>query len=170
MNPKSPVIPNHERPEVKVAEHQEEYRTLPVLYLQNNMIALSRWELTDEELEQINENKFLYLYMTTFGKPLTPILLSTELVDLPRLQQHQALMLNPLFHEIIKDFQNLIAVAIGQKRKVHLSTIDFKWEADKCEVFVHGEKEAEFNFKSFFEEMNKLHQEILDCNYIRIDE
>lgn len=81
MNPVSPVIPDKEYPEVIVAEHQEEYNNLPGVYLSKGNILLTRWELDEKEKQQVQENGFMYLYLFTFGKAITPVILATELVE-----------------------------------------------------------------------------------------
>ena len=75
-DPISPVILGQENKEVKVAENQEQYQTLPSLKLKNGNINLSRWKITDEEFEEISLTRSIYLYQTTFGKALTPVFVS----------------------------------------------------------------------------------------------
>lgn len=82
MKPVSPVIPGKNYPEVNVAERQEEYKTLPGIYLEDGNILLSRWEFTEEEMKQVIENKYIYLYLYTFGRAVSPVLLSTKLDNL----------------------------------------------------------------------------------------
>ena len=79
MKPKSPVLPDYEgwNDEINVAENQQEYNTLPVLHCGDGVIV-SRWELDDKDLAEINKSRSVYVYMHTFGKPVTPILLQTE--------------------------------------------------------------------------------------------
>lgn len=88
MKPVSPVFPDERfwDEEINVAENQQEYMTLPVLDCGGGVI-LSRWELDDKDLAEINKNRSVYVFMTTFGKPVTPILLQTEM---PKTEQEIA--------------------------------------------------------------------------------
>lgn len=74
MIPKSPVMIDgrYQEDEIKVAESQDEYLTLPMLYVGEG-VMLCRWELDSAEIEKIRETKSVYLYMWTFGRPVTPI-------------------------------------------------------------------------------------------------
>jgi hypothetical protein len=91
MKAVSPVIPGHEACEVKIAEGQPEYETLPALLvggdgargfyvgsLRDSHTVISRFELSDEEVETLNRTKTLYLYVRNFGGPLQPVLVTTE--------------------------------------------------------------------------------------------
>lgn len=82
MKPVSPVFPDETlwSEEINVAENQQEYNTLPVINCGGGMI-LSRWELDDKDLVEINKNRSVYVFMHTFGKPVTPILLQTEMPE-----------------------------------------------------------------------------------------
>ncbi len=73
MKPVSPVIPGTGLPEVKVAEHQPEYGTLPVVYSQDGQECTSRWVLSDEEIADIVKSKSIFLTLQTFGRPLQPV-------------------------------------------------------------------------------------------------
>lgn len=79
MKPKSPVLPDHEHweNEINVAEHQQEYLTLPVLNCGDGVYCC-RWELDDQDLAEINKNRSVYAFMWTFDKPFVPILLQVE--------------------------------------------------------------------------------------------
>ena len=75
MHPVSPVIPNENFKELMIAENQDEYQTLPALNCGNGVI-FSRWEFDAIELEKLEAEKTLYIYMLTFGnKPRAMILL-----------------------------------------------------------------------------------------------
>ncbi len=76
MTPSSPVLKSGilTEQEIKIAENQPEYQTLPALPLGDGVI-LTRWELSDDEIAEIVKNKSIYLFMWTFNKPVTPILL-----------------------------------------------------------------------------------------------
>lgn len=77
MQPVSPVIPGENIAEIIVAEHQPEYGNLPVIALSGGVI-LSRWKLSEKERLTIAETGDLYLFMHTFGKPVTPVMLQVE--------------------------------------------------------------------------------------------
>lgn len=77
MKPVSPVIPGENFEEIIVAEHQDEYGNLPSISCGNGVI-LTRWELSDEEIETIAVTKSVWLYMHSFGRPVTPISLQVE--------------------------------------------------------------------------------------------
>ncbi len=77
MNPVSPVIPGSTVPEVKYAEDQPEYMTLPAVRTPDGVV-LSRWELSDEELAQIVHTRSIYLALHTFNMPLQPIQIGVE--------------------------------------------------------------------------------------------
>ena len=78
MKAVSPIVPGLELNEIKVAEHQDEYNTLPVLRTADRQGCISRWELTDDELETIKHTRCLYLVMLNFGQPLQPVQLSVR--------------------------------------------------------------------------------------------
>lgn len=77
MKPVSPVLPGENFQETIVAEHQDEYMNLPIISCGDGVI-LSRWELSDEELQTISETKSVWLFMHTFGNPVTPVSLQVE--------------------------------------------------------------------------------------------
>ena len=54
---------------VKIAEHQEEYQTLPALVLPDGNVY-SCWELDDDEIERLIKTKKLYISQMTFNYPL----------------------------------------------------------------------------------------------------
>jgi hypothetical protein len=84
MKPVSPVLldqPDAQPYEVKVAEHQPEYGTLPALLvageaqharyvdsLRESDYTISRWELTDEEVEKIVKSRCLYFYQWNYRR------------------------------------------------------------------------------------------------------
>lgn len=64
---------------VKIAENQEEYMTLPAHHSEDTEgIVTCCWELTPEEIEQVKETGKIYLQMWTFNNPLQPIMLHTS--------------------------------------------------------------------------------------------
>ncbi len=77
MKPVSPVIPDENLNEIIIAENQPEYQNLPALQCGDGVI-LTRWKLTDEERRIVAETGDVYLYMHTFGQPVTPVLLQVE--------------------------------------------------------------------------------------------
>lgn len=81
MKPISPIVPGLEEHEIRIAEDQPEYETLPVLKLAEGVI-ITRWRLTLRERLVALFNGDIYLWIHTFGKPLQPIRLD---VDEPRL-------------------------------------------------------------------------------------
>jgi hypothetical protein len=94
MKAVSPVLPDQpdsQALEVKVAESQDEYQTLPALLvgrydrrlvyvdsLERADYVIARFELSDEEIARINETRCLYYYQHNFGRPLQPLLIETE--------------------------------------------------------------------------------------------
>lgn len=78
MKPISPVTPNIKTEEITLAKDQEEYQSMPAVRLNEGQIILSRWELTDEEIENIKETKSIWVELWTFGSRPQPMLLSTE--------------------------------------------------------------------------------------------
>lgn len=98
MKPVSPVLPNSPETlslEVKIAESQDQYETLPALCvgqssehgdryvgsLAHSTYTLSRWELSDEDIERIIRTRSLFLFVWNFGWPQAPVLLTTESPD-----------------------------------------------------------------------------------------
>lgn len=67
---------------VVIAEHQDEYNSLPAHVTYTGVVAFA-YELSDEEIEQIKKTKRVYVSMLTFGNPLQPHYLTTnpELLD-----------------------------------------------------------------------------------------
>lgn len=79
MKPVSPVIPGSNLSEIRIAEHQAQYETLPAIECEGREgVMLSRWELTDEEIERIKETRSIYLYVWTFNRPMQPVLLEVD--------------------------------------------------------------------------------------------
>ena len=60
---------------VNIAENQEEYQTLPAII--ENGVVTTCWELDEEDLQNINKSKRLYLQVITYGKLLQPLNLTT---------------------------------------------------------------------------------------------
>lgn len=77
MKPQSPVIPGLEKYEIKIAEHQEEYQTLPALKLPDNSVV-TRWRLTWSERLAVLFGGNIFLSIWTFGQPLQPVYLEVH--------------------------------------------------------------------------------------------
>jgi len=82
MRPVSPVLIGYENNtlEKQVAENQAQYQTIPALPMNSDLpgTILTRWELSDEELEILKETRSIYLYVATFHQPLQPVFLKVE--------------------------------------------------------------------------------------------
>nr|BDD47015.1 hypothetical protein 10 [Balneolaceae bacterium] len=57
---------------VRIAEHQDEYETLPA-HVGRNGVVITCFELDEEEKKQVQETGKIYLSLMTFGQPLQPI-------------------------------------------------------------------------------------------------
>jgi excinuclease UvrABC helicase subunit UvrB len=79
MLPKKPVvdIPVLAEQSVTYAENQPEYMPLPVVKSASGVV-MSRWELTDEEMEILIKTKSIYLQVHTFNQMLQPVSLFVE--------------------------------------------------------------------------------------------
>ena len=81
MEPRSPVLPGYNVPEIKFAENQPEFQTLPAVRTHDGLV-LSRWEPTPAELQALKDGAaslFLFVWITACARcgeaqPLTPIL------------------------------------------------------------------------------------------------
>lgn len=82
MKPVSPVIPGLEDYEVKIAENQDEYETLPALPVDDGRQIVTRWRLSFRERIVALINGNIYLHNYTFRQPLQPVFLE---VDEPKL-------------------------------------------------------------------------------------
>lgn len=58
--------------------NQPEYLPLPALKLPDGEV-ITCWELTDEDVENIQKNRKFYLSQLTFNRPLQPIKPMTDL-------------------------------------------------------------------------------------------
>ena len=67
-----------EQANIKIAEKQDEYLTLPAHHDPEQGILTSCWELTPEEIEKVKETGRIYLRQWTFNEPMQPILPSVE--------------------------------------------------------------------------------------------
>lgn len=77
MKPVTPVIPSADLKEIMVAEHQKEYGTLPAVNCGDGVL-LTRWKLSEEEIETIRKTGDIYLYIWTHGNPVQPVMLQVE--------------------------------------------------------------------------------------------
>lgn len=84
MKPISPIIPGYEDLEVRIAEDQDEYETLPALPLDHGQRILTRWRLTWRERFTALFNGDIYLHVWTFGNPIQPLFME---VDEPQLSR-----------------------------------------------------------------------------------
>lgn len=60
---------------VKFAEHQEEYETLPAKVTPDGIVTMF-WKLDEEELKKINETGGFFHQVVTFNQPLQPVFLT----------------------------------------------------------------------------------------------
>lgn len=67
---------------VRIAEHQEEYETLPAYSNKEEGSLTFCFSLNKEELEQINKTGLIYFKQLTFNKPMNPVALSVLKEDL----------------------------------------------------------------------------------------
>ena len=67
---------------VRIAENQEEYQTLPALYEPKEGSMTFCFELSQEEKDRIAETGEMWFKVLTFGKPLQPIQMSILKEDL----------------------------------------------------------------------------------------
>jgi hypothetical protein len=77
MRPVSPVIPGIELPEVTYAEGQPEYQPLPA-HRSPDGTVLTRWKLSFRERLSVLFRGDLYLFVSTYNKPLQPLMLQVE--------------------------------------------------------------------------------------------
>lgn len=67
--------------EVNVAEHQDEYLTLPSLVTRDGRVV-SQWQPDANDLILLNNGVPVTLVLHTFGQPLQPIILAVGGLDL----------------------------------------------------------------------------------------
>ena len=64
---------------VVYGENQPEYQPLPALKRKGNSGEIvTCWELSPDELKQIQETGKIWVSMLTFGQPLQPVLVSVD--------------------------------------------------------------------------------------------
>ena len=65
--------------EIVIAKDQPEYIPLPAVRLLNpEGDLITRWELSDAEIERVIESRSIYLTMMTFNRAVTPVMLSVD--------------------------------------------------------------------------------------------
>ncbi|REC56997.1 hypothetical protein DRF62_02235 [Chryseobacterium piscium] len=75
------MIPiNFEYTNTVFAVNQPEYQPLPAHIAINGDVSIC-WELTDVEIEKLKETKKLFISVKTFGQPLQPLFMTTEVGD-----------------------------------------------------------------------------------------
>lgn len=62
-----------EQVNVRIAENQEEYETLPAFYNENDGTITYCFELDNKELEQIGKTGKIYIQQLTGGRAMQPI-------------------------------------------------------------------------------------------------
>jgi hypothetical protein len=74
MKPVSPVLPGYNVNEVLFAENQPEYMQLPAVRVESpEHQVLTRWQLSDEDRQRVAQGADVYLWVSTFGMPLQPV-------------------------------------------------------------------------------------------------
>lgn len=74
---------------VRIAEHQEEYQTLPAFHNEKEGSMTFCFKLSEDEMSRINATDEIWFKVLTFGNPLQPIALSTNKEDLIDLAQNE---------------------------------------------------------------------------------
>ena len=66
---------NFKQANVKFAENQDEYQTLPAYAVPNDKYGqiVTSFKLSEKEIKQVIETGTIYLRFLTFNKPLQPI-------------------------------------------------------------------------------------------------
>ncbi len=67
---------------VRVAENQPEYITLPAYFNPENGSMTFCFDLSEDELNRIKATGEIWIQLLTFGKPMNPIKMSTNKEDL----------------------------------------------------------------------------------------
>lgn len=81
---------NFEEANIKIAENQAEYETLPARVYDDDIgEVISCWELSDEEVKQILKTKKIWVSMLTFRKGITPIML---MIEKPEMKERQMII------------------------------------------------------------------------------
>lgn len=77
MKPVIPIIPGVELQETVYARDQPEYQPLPV-FKHDDGTTLSRWHMSWRERLMVLFRGDVYLWISTFNKPLQPVMLQIE--------------------------------------------------------------------------------------------
>jgi hypothetical protein len=67
-----------EQTNIKIAEHQDEYLTLPAHYNKEKGVVTSCWKMSFKERLRVLLNGRVFLQNLTFGQPLQPIKMSVR--------------------------------------------------------------------------------------------
>ena len=67
---------------LKIAEKQEQYETLPAFFNPNEGSLTFCFQLTQEEIDRIYATGEIWFKQFTFGQPMNPIALSTNKEEL----------------------------------------------------------------------------------------
>ena len=62
---------------VRIAENQDEYATLPAHFNKEEGSLTFCFKLTEDEINRIKATDEIWFKMLTFGKPMQPVMLST---------------------------------------------------------------------------------------------
>jgi len=62
---------------VRIAEHQDEFVTLPARFNVKDGTMTFCFELSDDEINRIRATREIWFSVLTYGQPLQPIMLST---------------------------------------------------------------------------------------------
>ena len=77
MKAVSPVIPGENHQEIKVAENQPQYETLPCIPVNNGQDMIARFKLSESEIEEITRTKSVWVVLKTFGNQIQPFFITT---------------------------------------------------------------------------------------------
>ncbi|QQS33529.1 MAG: hypothetical protein IPM50_02795 [Acidobacteriota bacterium] len=78
MKPVSPIVKGCEDHEIRIAENQDEYETLPALPVDHGQRILTRWSLTWRERLTLLFKGNVYLHVWTFGRPIQPLYMEVD--------------------------------------------------------------------------------------------
>lgn len=86
MKPISPVVRGAEAFEIVWAKNQRQYQKLPALSVNDHSQQITRWRMTWRERLKALLYGDVYLWVSTFGEPLQPVLLTLErpVIQLPK--------------------------------------------------------------------------------------
>lgn len=78
MTPISPIVKGFEHLEVVFAKNQPEYIPLPALPVDDSQRIITRWKLTWKERVAILFGRHIFLWVSTFGNKLQPVMLTCD--------------------------------------------------------------------------------------------